>query len=81
MAGRSFGVAQQGSVEDEMSLWTRVNRCALDAIEVYDEGPLTCTRWTDCDTGQAVEDCRHDGGHQRPDDWIPAMVGFAERSW
>jgi polyhydroxybutyrate depolymerase len=81
VAGRSFGVAQQGSVEDEMSLWTSVNGCDPDRVEVYEEGPLSCTRWIDCDTGEPVEDCRHAGGHQRPDDWIPAMVGFAEQTW
>lgn len=79
--GRSFGAAQQGSVDDEMALWTNVHGCDPGATEVHEDGPLTCTRWTDCRTGQPVEDCRHDGGHQRPDDWIGAMVAFAERTW
>jgi polyhydroxybutyrate depolymerase len=81
LEGRSFGAARQGSVEDELDLWIEVHGCAPDATETFEEGPLTCTRWTDCASGQPVEDCRHDGGHQRPDDWLPAMVDFAERTW
>ncbi len=70
-AGRAIGPARQGDVDEAVAMWRAHDACT-EETETFTDGPLTCTRWTDCAGGVVVEDCRHDGGHSR-------RAGFADR--
>ena len=72
--GRPIGPAMQGDVDESLALWRQTNGCEA-ATESFTEGPLACTRWTDC-SGAVVEDCRHDEGHTRLDGWADRTLAW-----
>jgi polyhydroxybutyrate depolymerase len=73
-AGRPIGPAMQGDVDESLALWRETNGCGA-ATETFEDGPLTCTRWTDC-SGAPVEDCRHGEGHTRLDGWADRTLAW-----
>lgn len=81
-AGRSFSAAAvQGDVDDSLALWRELHGCDAEQVETFTVGDRTCTRWTACASGLPVEDCRHDGGHSAPEDWVTDIAEWAEASW
>jgi len=70
--GRPIGPATQGDVDESLALWRATNGCGSQT-ETFEDGPLRCTRWTDC-SGAPVEDCRHDAGHVRLDGWAERTI-------
>lgn len=73
-SGRPIGPATQGDVDESLALWRQTNGCGVET-ETFEDGPLQCTRWTDC-TGAPVEDCRHGEGHTRLDGWADRTLAW-----
>ncbi|HEY8041665.1 MAG TPA: PHB depolymerase family esterase [Polyangiaceae bacterium] len=55
------------SVPDTMAFWRTADACLGAPVVTYQQGVVTCTRWSDCSGGVDVELCTVDGGgHQWP---------------
>jgi polyhydroxybutyrate depolymerase len=50
-----------------MAFWRTADACLGAPVVTYQQGVVTCTRWSDCSGGVDVELCTVDGGgHQWP---------------
>jgi polyhydroxybutyrate depolymerase len=56
------------AVETNVANWAKRDGCTdPSGTQVYAQGDVTCTRWSQCAGGSAVELCKvNDGGHQWP---------------
>lgn len=73
LEGRSFGTAQQGAVDDGVSVWRTLNGCGEESTFTRD-GPLQCEEWVGCTRTTRL--CLHDYAHQRVDGWGARQVGW-----
>ena len=78
MEGRPIGQYQQGDVEQGIALWRTINGCSDSPDDTVTDNATTCSTWSNCTSGNLLQLCLHEGGHEMPTLFLPDNLDWVE---
>jgi hypothetical protein len=76
LEGRSLGEEgawTQAPLEQNVAFWLSCAQCGAIS-ETTLNGILTCEVWSDCRNGGPIQQCLHDGGHDKQSGWVQRQL-------